>query len=186
MNQLIENIKARYKVLIGLLVAFIAITIPAVLLVDNFVNDVILVPIAYYIWLANIIINALPQNCFVTVLVVVCLAIAIPSLRKRYHKKPTTESPPDISPGEVALWEQRLRYLKTGSYSGNRFAYHLGHLVIQILAYEERLTPRSVINALEAGEYDMPANVKQYILMGIGSSAAAVKHNLMATGVLMV
>ena len=69
---------------------------------------------------------------------------------------------------EVAQWEQRLKLLTTGSYTEQRIAYHIGHLVLQLLAYEERLPIRAVIYNLETGTFDMPENVRQYILNGIG------------------
>lgn len=178
MSQIIERIKAKHTVLIGLIVVFIAITVPAVLLVDDFVHDVIMVPIAYYLWLGSIIIKALPQNCFVTSLIILCLAIAIPSLRKSRHTIWSAQMPSETVDGQVALWEQRLRYLAAGSYSDNRFAYHIGHLVVQILAYEERLTTRTVISSLEAGEFNMSLDVRQYVLAGIGSGIKQEKRTL--------
>lgn len=174
MNDLIERIKARKTGLLILTSIFLVFTIVVIFLVDDFIHAVILVPIAYYIWLGKIIINALPQNCFIIALIMACISIIIPSLRRRRHRVWTAQQPVDDIKGEVSVWEERLRLLTKGNYSDNRFAYHLGHLVVQILAYEERLPIRDTINAIENGAFTtMPPEVRAYVLEGIGIGNAS-------------
>jgi hypothetical protein len=157
----------------------ILLTIPVVLLVDDFIHDVILVPIAYYIWLGRIIAKALPESCFLTLLIILSLVIIAPSLRRNRRSIWRPKNPPVTIQGEVAQWEQRLRLLSTGAYTEQRVAYHIGHLVLQLLAYEERLPIRAVIYNLETGTFDMPENVRLYILNGIGMGS--MKKSLSVT-----
>jgi len=179
LNHIIERIKTKRHVLIGLTIALLVLTLPVVILVDDFVRDVILVPFAYYLWLGDIIIKALPQNCFLTPFIFLSIAIAIPSLRKGHRTIWRAKESSETVEGQVALWEKRLRLLTSGSYSDNRFAYHLGRLVVQILAYEERLTTRATINELENGAFSMPIQVRQYVLAGIGTGIAQKRRSLM-------
>ena len=163
-----ERIKDNRKALIGLTVGFILVTLVLVVVVDDFVQNAILVPIAYYLWLGNIIVKALPESCFLWLLIILNLIIIAPSLRRgrRNIWRPKGES--STVDGEVTIWEQRLQLLVNGAYTENRFAYHLGHLVLQILAYEERLPIRAVIYNIEKGAFNMPDHVRSYVLNGIG------------------
>jgi hypothetical protein len=168
LNELFDRIKNKKRILIGITVLFLVFTIPAVFVVDDFVQNFILIPIAYYVWLGNIIIKALPESCFLTLLIVLSLLLIVPSLRR--GRRPIWRPRPAQTKveGEVTIWEQRLQLLIKGSYTENRFAYHLGHLVLNILSYEERLPIRSVIHNLENGAFNMPNKVRNYILSGIG------------------
>ena len=168
MTELLERIKDKRKVLIGLTIGFILVTIVLVVIVDDFVQNVILVPIAYYLWLGNIIVKALPENCFLSLLIILSLIIIAPSLRRRRRNIWRSKREAVTVDGEVTIWEQRLRLLAKGAYTENRFAYHLGHLVLQILAYEERLPIRAVIYNIEKGAFNMPDQVRSYVLNGIG------------------
>ena len=169
MNSLVERIKATKTTLIILISSFLVFTILVIFLVDDFVHDVILVPIAYYIWLGKIIIGALPQKCFIIALVIAGITIILPSLRRSRRRIWTARQSVENIRGQVSVWEERLRLLTKGNYSDTRFAYHLGHLVVQILAYEERLPIRDTINAIENGSFaTMPEDVRAYVLNGIG------------------
>jgi hypothetical protein len=175
LSAIIERIKERRKALIGLTIVFLLFTIPVIILVDDFVQNVILVPIAYYIWLGNILLNALPQSYFLTFLIVISAIIAIPSLRRVRQSVWRADKSQDLVEGDVALWEERLSLLASGAYTEQRFAYHLGRMVLQLIAFEERLPIRTVIAQIEKGGFNMPDDVRHYVLTGVDMGSLSTK-----------
>ncbi|MDF1515274.1 MAG: hypothetical protein P1S60_15805, partial [Anaerolineae bacterium] len=179
MTELMERFREKRYILLGMVLGLTILTLLLVLFVDDFVRDVILVPFAYYLWLGGIIINALPQSCFIPVLIAISLVIILPSLRKVRKVIWRPETRKENVPGEVSMWTHRLQLLTEGSYSQNRFAYHLGYLVVKILAYEQRLSIRETMTRLENNAFDIPDPVRQYVLTGMNNQYTYTKRPIM-------
>jgi len=141
--------------------AMLLIALPMVFLVDDFVRDIIVAPAAYFAWVFGVILGALPQSLLFAAVVAIGLIVAVRSLRPL--RFPIWRTNPPLATtrgGAVSRWRYRLDMLQTGKYSRLRFNQHLGQLITEVLAHDERLSRRAVVSRLNAGEIEVPDGIR--------------------------
>jgi hypothetical protein len=130
----------------------------------RFVRDVVAVPVARILWAADILFSSIPQVYYWALLLGIVIYMALKSLyirRASDGKRQQDEN--RWNPGPVEVWASRIRLVRRGEYSKRRFAYHLGKLLLDTLAYEERLTYRDIEDRLADGTLDVPPEVRAYL-----------------------
>jgi hypothetical protein len=140
-----------------------ALAIPLMFLLEDFVREAIVEPMAYQIWLARVIVSALPQAVFLIGFLPILLYIAVRSLRGGNVKVWESQKKERSSGGNLQTWLQRMELVTEGSYSKERFDHQLGQLLLQIIAHQQRLPMRETVYSIENGTIDVPSDIELYI-----------------------
>ena len=132
------------------------------------VRDLLILPLAYYLWQLLQVYRAVPQQLFWAALVVVGILVALPTLLDISLKSREKEKQPDRR-GQVELLAQALEHRGRGIYFKWQLANTLGELAQRILAYQERLLPG---RKLRARDWAPPAEVEAYLDAGLNTTFA--------------
>jgi hypothetical protein len=158
----VENIKRLVWLLAPLLVLVIVLTI----FLTDFVREAIVVPISYILWLGNLVLKSISQILLWAWLPVIAFFIALRSLSTAKKDKPIRI----VSEAEtryprrqrVDFWVIQI-HQSHGYFGRTRFAEHLGRLILDILAYQERITPWEIEQRIENGDLEVPPVVRSYL-----------------------
>jgi hypothetical protein len=140
-----------------------ALGLPLMFLMENFIRDAVITPVAYLAWVLGVVLDALPQSYLLATVIAVAIYAAARSLSREpppFKRHKLTSAPPE---GTAALWYRRLELTSKGAYSQQRIQQQIGQLILQVIAHEQRLTAREVAHRIEAGEIEMPADLDIYI-----------------------
>jgi hypothetical protein len=158
-----ERLRDRLKYILVLVAILLALALPLAFMLEDFVRDAIVYPLAYQFWLARTVLDALPQACGLGLMVVLMGYLAIRSLfRDREPAQPSSRVERK-SPGSVSLWQQRLELVSKGSYSRQRLDHHIGQVVLKAIAHEERLSGRETIQQIGSDHLNLPPGVEHYL-----------------------
>ena len=163
------TVRAKLRTILILVAILLALAIPLMFLLENFVRDAILLPIAYITWLLGIIVDALPQSYILAGIVALGIYIAIRSLGRGQNNRKQQEYQEFYVRGNLTLWADRLRLVARGSYSKQRFRYHLGRLALNILAHEYRISSSELANRIREGSFEVPDELQPYVESAVNS-----------------
>ncbi len=163
------KVRAKLKTILIFAAVLLVLAIPLMFLLEDFVRDAILLPIAYMTWLLGIILAALPQRYFLAGIVALGVYIAVRSLR-RNHKDQRAGGPHTFyARGNLTLWADRLSLMARGAYSKQRFRYHLGRLALNVLAHEYRISSIELAKRIRNGQFEVPEDIQPYIQSAVNS-----------------
>jgi len=140
-----------------------ALGLPLMFLMENFIRDAVVTPVAYMAWVFGVVLDALPQSYLLAVIIAVAIYAAARSLSREpppLKKQRLTSAPPE---GTAAAWYRKLELTTKGAYSQQRIRQHIGQLILQVIAHEQRLRIREVAHRIETGEIEIPADLNVYI-----------------------
>ncbi|MGC9349391.1 MAG: hypothetical protein ACP5JG_14730 [Anaerolineae bacterium] len=172
MTSLKERLRDRLKYVLVLVGILLALALPLAFMLENFVRDAIVYPLAYEFWLAKTVLNALPQACGLGVLVALMAYIAMRSLLRSSRSKQRPPRAERKTQGNLSLWLQRLDLVSKSSYSRERLDHHIGQFVLKSIAYEERLTGREMIRRMGTDDLDVPPDVEPYLQAALHTGLA--------------
>ena len=158
-----SSVLPKLKRVLPLLAILLALALPLMFLLEDFMRDAIVLPLAYLGWLIGVILDALPQALFLTVIVAMGIYIALRSLSRERPSESVREVQSHRSEGAVALWLKRLERVSEGAYSRERLNYYLGQLLTRTIAHEQHMAPKDVLRAVDIGELTLPAEIQIYI-----------------------
>jgi hypothetical protein len=143
--------------LVGLV---LLLAIPLALILKDVVREVILIPLWRVLWLASLVLHAIPQVFFWGALLMIILSLATKSLARQEKPVKKTRDVEPGYPGRVMIWAQRVHLMERGEYSRWYMAQRLRRLVLEVLAYHERLDIEQVRQRLKTGELDASPDVQ--------------------------
>jgi hypothetical protein len=141
----------------SLLLAGLALvpTVALMVLLKDVAREALVVPILYTYWLASLAIASLHQG-MVWVLLVLAVAIVLLRGLGSHPQQPMPDvrdpQPETTSAGRVAFWETQVRLATAPGYSGDSSRHELRKLILGVLAYQQRTTPRQIEQSLQSGE----------------------------------
>ncbi len=148
--------------LIGLVVL---LAVPLALILRDFAREMVVMPFLYTIWLGRLVIQSIPQSLIWALFCMLAMLITLRSLAGR--ERPLQQAPGVEMgyPGQVRTWARRIYLAARGDYSGWRLAQYLERLILEVLAYRERLSTDQVKRrlALPGEELDVPPEVQAYL-----------------------
>ncbi len=157
------KVNARILALLLLPVVFLVVTLTLVL--RDWVRDAIVTPILFILWLGGLLIKSTPQWVFWGVFLVLALLILANSLgtRKRPDQNVGRAEPGRPRRARVSFWaiQAHQRAHRGSSPAGN--AEPLRRLVLEVVAFQERLSLKEVEQRLESGELDVPLAIQAYL-----------------------
>jgi hypothetical protein len=150
--------------LLAIIILALLIAVPLTLFAEEFLQDVIFMPLAYLFWLGKLIFESFDQLtiwiAFLILSTVLAVIFTIPGFQVRPRHKVTTKD----NLNRIMQWKERLDATERGEYLKWRLAQHLGTMIADTIAYQEGFTRDQVINNLLAGEIDLPTDIQEYLL----------------------
>jgi hypothetical protein len=143
----------------------IATGVLALLLRDT-VRDVIVLPLAYLLWLADLFLKSIPQAVFLGVLVVAAALLASRGFG-RSREEPEThsvliEGRRDAS--RLSFWARQFDHCEDSAFASEKLAEELRDLILNILASRERSSPEDVLSGVRNGAVAVPSNVRELLI----------------------
>ncbi len=160
------NINRRTVISAFIFLAIIALTL---FYGREFVREFIVVPLSYWVFVLTTLVGKLPQWYFWVLVLVISAVIAYRSFtseRRVIEREPMVE---DIGPGQsrVEYWANRVSLIHYGQFYESNFNEALGRLVIDLLAYRNRLTVRQIDRGLTTGTLNVPPEVRDFLLKNV-------------------
>jgi hypothetical protein len=158
-----STVLGKLRKALPLLGILIALALPLMFILEDFVRDAIVTPLAYLAWLSGVILDALPQALFLSTIVIIGIYVAAKSLHRERTDVREAQPRSYRSEGAVALWNERLGRAAEGAYSRERLNYFVGQLLTRTIAHEEHLSPREILHAVDRQEVALPAELRAFL-----------------------
>jgi hypothetical protein len=145
------------------------LAVPLVLVVQEFVRDVLLVEVLRTLWIARILFESLPQLIVWGFLLLIVLLIAVKRLllgMRFVQEAPGAEA---ASQGQVQHLTKRIRRASESAYSAWSLSRILGKLIVEVLAYRQAASSDLIKQRMRTRTLDVPAEIQSYLQGGLGS-----------------
>ena len=145
---------------IGLVILLAAVVLS--LFVRDFVRQAIVVPVAYIVWLADLVIRSIPQSTFWAVAVVVVVLVAwrnIGSNRAALILRRPATVPILKEHSDRSVFSTRLEYIarmNDSPFAREKLAFELRLLLVKLLSHRERLSENEIERRIRVGELVAP------------------------------
>ncbi len=163
----------RWLAILGVIVIAALLAFP----LRDVVDQLILVPIAYLLWLLHLVYISMNQSVLWIAAVVVALVIIGQSLLPEINFEKKVIPFARRERGNVESLALALQRSKTGVYFKWLVANRLGKLAYQILLQREHGAPRSVFAPLTGEGWEVEPGVQQYLEKGLHGSFADFPHS---------
>ncbi len=145
-------------------------------------NQVILVPLAYILWLLKMLYVSLDQSVWWLLLALALLFFLGQSLLLDFKPSKKMISYERREQGSVEVLARAMQRSKRGTYFKWMVANRLGKVAYQILLQREHGKPRALFAPLTAEGWDAPPEVQAYLEKGLhGSFAEFPTQNVFIT-----
>jgi hypothetical protein len=157
----------RTRIIVAFLLVALAFSVLTLLFWD-FVRDAIIVPIYYSFWIGGLMLNSLPQEAYLAVLVLISAVIGLNTLARLRIRR----DQPDVNfihaPTETRYlyWKRLSTHLYRSRFSKNLFASEARKLVLTILAHEYRLETAEIDALIRRDALPVPETIRRLIEQG--------------------
>ncbi|MGD2205811.1 MAG: hypothetical protein PVH17_03435 [Anaerolineae bacterium] len=139
------------------------LTIPLVILLQDFARDVLLIEIMRWVWAVRILFESLPQTPFWIAVLAAIVFIAVGSLTKKQKDERESLQAEADHQGRVRVLARWIQRAEEGEYFRWTLAHYLGKLTWDVMAHRERTTPQELKQRLKATQLDLPPVVEAYL-----------------------
>lgn len=136
-------------------------------LLRDWIRELVVVPIAYFLWSLGRVFESLPQPIVWGALVLGSLLVGLRLLAGTVTLPPSDAFMPD-SGGRVSEWLRWLELTRRGVYSRDGLARHIGDVAIAVLAHQQRCTQSEVRLRLREGILGLPQPLGAYMRAALG------------------
>lgn len=156
--------RLRYILPVALLVAVTLIAVIALTIgLRQFVQDYVVVPVAYAAWFIDMTLRSIPQSTFWAVLVVIAVLAGLESvgaLRKLIRNRAAVTVMPETA-GQSRLLERRELFerLSDSTFARERIAFEMRGLMVQLLAHQERQSAEEIEQRVRAHAIAAPPEI---------------------------
>ncbi len=166
-----KNVNLRRLVIAGAVILIVSFIL--LFTARDVVREAIVIPVSYWIWVIGLFVDSTPQIFFWIMLLLISLFIAYRSTRP--PKKDPAEPIPyrdysrsnGVNYGRVAYWSNRVNTMHMGSFYRSMLNELVGRLLLDLLSYRHRLTPRQIETRLEKGQFVVPPEIKEYLTKNV-------------------
>jgi hypothetical protein len=155
--------QTKLKRILMLGAVILALALPLMFLLEDFVRDAIVAPTAYLVWLTSVLIDALPESYLLGFATAIVVYVAIRSLSREDERLPQRKVISVPSQGAIAAWCHMLQLVAKGSYSEQRLDHHIGQLMLKVIAYENRCSLREAGQLIENDQVNLPPDLASYL-----------------------
>ena len=157
------------------LIIVLLCTLLLTLVVQDFVRDVVVVPVVYVAWIAWLALINLPHWFFWALLVLFSAVLAMRSLRGTPTHQEDAVQKAATAQGPVTLWAQRLHDASTRQSSRWRIARDLGHIFWETRFPEEPFNMQAFIARIDQPELAVPPAIRDYFQAGLSRPEPAYR-----------
>ncbi len=144
------------------LVVLTAVTVGCAVLIEGFVRQVLLQPLLYTAWVADLFVRSLPQGVFWGLLTLVALYLAVKSLSFRRPRAVSSHIRPPVQLGPVAQWQTRLQRARKLDYASWTLMRELRRLALEIVTGEKAASEPETVDTVSLQEAGLPAHFIHY------------------------
>jgi hypothetical protein len=135
------------------------------LIISGTIGEVVVVPLLYLWWSAQVLYASIPQALLWGLFVVIAVLLVAKSFP--WSTAPSAPAaPPAVSQGRVADWSRWLHNSSRDDHARWRLAQRLSQLAIETLAFREQCPPQEISRRLRDGSLDLPAQLRDYLHAG--------------------
>jgi hypothetical protein len=135
------------------------------LIISGTIGDVVVIPLLFLWWAAQVLYESIPQALLWGVFVVIAVLLVAKSFPWSTAPLPPV-APQTVSHGRVADWSRWLRDASRDDHSRWRLAQRLSQLAVETLAFHEQCAPQEIGRRLHNGSLDIPPQLRAYLHAG--------------------
>lgn len=126
------------------------------------VREFIVLPLAYLLWLADLVLRSVPQVAFLALLVILAGVLVLRGFGRPAspERRSATGAGVRREATRFGYWVRQFDRCEDSAFASERLAMELRELVARILADEERLSPDEVVARVRDGSLSVPAEVR--------------------------
>lgn len=145
--------------------AVMAVVSALTLLLRDAVRDLVVIPVTYLIWIADIFIRSVPQSIQLIVAVGIATLAALRALAagRARAEAPPIPPQPRFEQSRLGLWSRHLHGVDDSAYAAEKLAHELRGMIIGTLSSDGRIDREEVVARARAGELDAPPEVRDVI-----------------------
>ncbi|HEU5102771.1 MAG TPA: hypothetical protein VFU22_27305 [Roseiflexaceae bacterium] len=144
------------------------------LIVTGAINDVLIVPLLFLWWAAQILYQSLPQALLWGIFVAIAVLLMVKSLP--WNDAPLPARDPGLGEGgRVTDWSRLLHESSRDEHGRWRLAQRLAQLTVETLAFREQCPPQQISRRLGDGSLDITPQLRAYLRAGSLPYAPAPK-----------
>jgi hypothetical protein len=153
----------RWAPVAGLLLVLLALLLTWLL--QGYLRDLLILPAAYYAWLAQRLFESVDQEVLLAVAVMMG-ALKLVLLLIKAWELPAPSGPETRSQGRVSTWLDLLPLARQKGFVGQMPIRQLSLLLVNVLAQREQRPRGELWAALRAGTLPLPPEVQEYLQTG--------------------
>lgn len=159
-----ERFKERIPLILTLLV-FLAALILAVTFRSK-LQETVLIPILYLVWIGNLAIRSLDQNCIWVAALLLAIAIGLSSTRRA--KKPVEILPAAVrrtpATGRIQFWRHQIGGRRGVTAPQHLRSWEARRLFYQLMAYREHTSVEEIKKRFAQPDPALPAEVRLLLI----------------------
>lgn len=146
----------------------VLLAIASAFLFKSAVRDVLVVPLLYVYWLAQLYLRSVPQMLIWGAFIFVALIVIVrPWMANRSRERTTRSQTGDEQLGPLEALAESIRLSRRGGYSRRRLARRLSEIAVEILSLNQRVQPGEAKASLKRGEWEAPPDVAALLQEGL-------------------
>lgn len=126
------------------------------------VREAVVIPLAYAVWLTDLLLRSLPQGLFLAVLLIISAVIVLRGLLQvgardgEMSFRPVTHSPRS----RLGFWTRQLNNLDHSQFAREQASQEMRNLVLRTLAHMHQLDPNEVMARIRSGALSLPPEIE--------------------------
>lgn len=130
---------------------------------QNFVRDVIVIPLLFIIWFAKLLLKSISQSNLWAIFLLFPVVFFLKNLKRLSIPPKTMDKTPEDVSGTVTIWVERFRNTKKGIHYERSLKQQLGRLSASILAYKTGNSPEQIKRSMESGSLEAPSAIQAFV-----------------------
>ncbi|BCX02086.1 MAG: hypothetical protein KatS3mg053_0024 [Candidatus Roseilinea sp.] len=126
------------------------------------VREAVVIPLAYAVWLTDLLLRSLPQSLFLAVLLIISVVIVLRGLLQAGARSgdPPLRSVAGSARSRLGFWARQLGNLDHSQFAREQTAQEMRSLMLKTLAHTHQLDPNEVMARLRSGTLNVPPEIE--------------------------
>lgn len=125
------------------------------------VREAVVIPLAYAVWLTDVLLRSLPQGLFLALLLIISVVIVLRGLLQSGGRSDQMPFQPvsGRSRSRLGIWMRQLRNLDRSQFAREQTAQEMRNLVLRVLAQTYHLDPNEAMARVRSGAISVPPEI---------------------------
>jgi K+-sensing histidine kinase KdpD len=131
----------------------------------DFIRDVIIVPIYYFLWEISLVLKSIPEGIYLALLVFLSVIIGFNTLASLRVERQTKRLERERSESDTRYlhWKSLCANMDVNPFTRDRFAWEARKLILSIFAYEQGIDIADAEMLVQNGNVDVPDTIRNLI-----------------------